>query len=75
MLVDLGKDWSSGPPSDFRTFVPISYGVCISCSDYVLNLYANDHNVIDRPLEERENGTCTGGYKVKIINAYVMPQF
>lgn len=56
MLTDLGKDWSSGPPSDFYTFTPITYGVHLCFSKYEINLYANDHNIIDRPLEKRENG-------------------
>lgn len=57
MLADLGKDWSSGPPSDFHTFIPMTYGMNLNFNDYELNLYANDHNIIDRPLEKRENGS------------------
>ena len=55
MLTDLGKDWASGPPSDFDTFVPINYAIYITLSEYELNLYANDHNIIDRPLDKRDN--------------------
>ena len=57
MLTDLGKDWASGPPNDFDTFIPMNYGVTITLTDYELNLYANDHNIIDRPLDTKDNGT------------------
>lgn len=56
MLADLGKDWSSGPPSDFHCFVPMIYAVKFDLNDYKVNLYANDHNIIDRPLIREENG-------------------
>ncbi|KAI5121559.1 hypothetical protein M0805_000740 [Coniferiporia weirii] len=59
MLADLGKDWSSGPPSDFNTFVPITYSLGLTFYEYELNLYANDHNIIDRPLEKKENVLVT----------------
>ncbi|KAL5523541.1 hypothetical protein ACEPAG_7714 [Sanghuangporus baumii] len=55
MLTDLGKDWASGPPSDFNTYVPITYNLKLILNDFELNLYANDHNIIDRPLDERDN--------------------
>ena len=55
MLTDLGKDWASGPPSDFKTFIPMIYGINIIFNDFELNFYANDHNIIDRPLDKREN--------------------
>ena len=56
MLTDLGKDWSAGPPSDFDTFVPMNYGISLTMTNYEFNLYANDHNIIDRPLDKRDNG-------------------
>lgn len=56
MLTDLGKDWSSGPPSDFNTFVPITYNLNLMLRKFELNLYGNDHNIIDRPLDKRDNG-------------------
>ena len=60
MLTDLGRDWSSGPPSDFNTFIPMIYGVNIIMNGFELNMYANDHNIIDRPLDRQENGIiCT----------------
>ncbi|KAH8118988.1 hypothetical protein DFH11DRAFT_1696800 [Phellopilus nigrolimitatus] len=59
MIADLSKDWSAGPPSDFNTFVPITYSLYLTLSNFELNLYANDHNIIDRPLERRENTLFT----------------
>lgn len=56
MLTDLGRDWASGPPSDFSTYIPIIYNLKLILNDFELNLYANDHNIIDRPLDERGNG-------------------
>ncbi len=56
LFTDLGKDWSSGPPSDFNTFVPTIYGVSLSFQGgYDINLFANDHNVIDRPSDKQDN--------------------
>ncbi len=57
MLVDLGKDWASGPPSDFFRFVPTVYSFQLEMRYFELNLYANDHNIIDKPLIKEENGT------------------
>lgn len=56
MLVDLGKDWSSGPPSEYTTFIPVVYGLNLNFNNFQLTLYANDHNIIDRPLDEQDNG-------------------
>lgn len=75
MLADLGKDWSSGPPSDFDTFVPMKYGIHLNMADYELNLYANDHNIIDRPLDRRDNGKMTsltgGNGSIEHLNSSV----
>ena len=56
MLTDLGKDWSSGPPSDYNRFVPMLYVIQLQLDDYDINMYANDHNIVDRPLSMEENG-------------------
>jgi hypothetical protein len=56
MFTDLGKDWSSGPPSDYRRFIPIIYVVELDMQTYELNLYVNDHNIIDKPSIKEENG-------------------
>lgn len=55
MFTDLGKDWSSGPPSDYFTWVPMRYFVILDLHDFEINTYVNDHNIIDKPLRE-ENG-------------------
>ena len=55
MLTDLGKDWASGPPSNFYTWIPTVYMVELSMTPYEINLYANDQNIIDRPLSNGEN--------------------
>ncbi|SJK97794.1 uncharacterized protein ARMOST_01049 [Armillaria ostoyae] len=59
MLVDLGKDWASGPPSDFFRFVPTVYSFHLEMHYFELNLYANDHNIIDKPLIKEENAILT----------------
>jgi hypothetical protein len=56
MFADLGKDWSSGPPSDYRRFVPTIYIVKIEMWEYEMNTYVNDHNIIDKPAIREENG-------------------
>lgn len=56
LFVDLGKDWASGSPSDFHTFVPMHYSIQLEFHHYELNLYANDHNIIDKPLSKDDNG-------------------
>lgn len=55
MFTDLGKDWSSGPPSAFQTWFPITYAMSIELREYQLNLYANDLNIIDKPLVKDDN--------------------
>ncbi|CCM03589.1 uncharacterized protein FIBRA_05726 [Fibroporia radiculosa] len=57
MLTDLGKDWSSGPPVDYFRFIPMLYTVELDLHNYELNMYVNDHNIIDKPLIKEENGT------------------
>ncbi|CAK5265757.1 unnamed protein product [Mycena citricolor] len=59
MFTDLGKDWASGPPSDHHRFVPTIYAVDLDLHHYELNLYVNDHNIIDKPLVREENALLT----------------
>ncbi|KAK7057149.1 hypothetical protein R3P38DRAFT_1162521 [Favolaschia claudopus] len=59
MFTDLGKDWAAGPPSDYHRFVPTVYAVELELHHYELNLYVNDHNVIDKPLIRDENALFT----------------
>ena len=56
MITDLVKDWASGPPSDFHRFIPMMYLLQIQLDGYSINMYANDHNIVDRPLNKDENG-------------------
>ncbi|VDB95270.1 unnamed protein product [Peniophora sp. CBMAI 1063] len=59
MLTDLGKDWTTGPPSAYATWVPMTYAVDVDMRNYELNLYVNDHNIIDKPLLREENAIMT----------------
>ncbi|KAH9083360.1 hypothetical protein EDB83DRAFT_2538792 [Lactarius deliciosus] len=59
MFTDLGKDWSSGPPSDYFTWVPMRYAVNLDLRNYVIHTYVNDHNIIDKPLLREENALLT----------------
>jgi hypothetical protein len=55
LLTDLIKDWISGPPADYEHFVPYSYEVNFNVTDYRLNLYLNDHNIINNPMTVEDN--------------------
>ncbi|KXN92475.1 Protein CSF1 [Leucoagaricus sp. SymC.cos] len=55
MFTDLGKDWASGPPNDWQRWAPTIYSVNLSLFRYEINLYANDQNIIDKPLVREEN--------------------
>ncbi|KAJ7647262.1 hypothetical protein FB45DRAFT_987066 [Roridomyces roridus] len=59
MFTDLGKDWASGPPSDYHRFVPTVYHVDLELHHFELNLYVNDNNIIDKPLVKDENALLT----------------
>lgn len=56
MFTDLGKDWSSGSPTDINLFVPMLYVIDLDMHNYAINLYVNDHNIIDKPLIKEDNG-------------------
>lgn len=56
MLTDLGKDWSSGSPSNHLPWVPMRYVINLDFHDYEINTYVNDHNIIDKPHLGEENG-------------------
>ena len=55
MFTDLGKDWVSGPPSDYFKFVPTIYEFQLDLYHFELNLFANDHNIIDKPRMKEDN--------------------
>ncbi|KAI0743929.1 hypothetical protein C8Q80DRAFT_1355680 [Daedaleopsis nitida] len=59
MFTDLAKDWSSGPPSDYYTFTPMIYVIDLDMHNYTINLYVNDHNIIDKPLIREDNALLT----------------
>ncbi|KAF8893814.1 hypothetical protein BD779DRAFT_1669348 [Infundibulicybe gibba] len=59
MLTDLGKDWATGPPSDYQRFIPMVYTFDLELHHFELNLYANDHNIIDKPSIKNENALLT----------------
>lgn len=63
LFADLGKDWATGPPSDYYTWTPITYAVDFDMRNYELNLYVNDHNIIDKPQLREENGEYHNEYK------------
>jgi len=56
MFTDLGRDWVAGPPTDYHKFVPMVYEFRFEMHHFEMNLYANDHNIIDKPLTRDENG-------------------
>lgn len=56
MITDLVRDWTSGPPHDYHRFVPMIYQLKFELHHFALNMYANDHNIIDKPLIRDENG-------------------
>ncbi|TFK75375.1 hypothetical protein BDN72DRAFT_832240 [Pluteus cervinus] len=60
MFTDLGKDWTTGPPTDFQRFIPMIYGFHLELHHYVLYLYTNDHNIIDKPLIKEDNAFIVG---------------
>ena len=55
MFTDLGKDWVSGPPTDYQKFIPMIYVFNLEMHHFEWNLYANDQNIVDRPLVKDEN--------------------
>ncbi|KAI0699566.1 hypothetical protein BC835DRAFT_1412549 [Cytidiella melzeri] len=55
MFTDLGKDWASGPPSDYDRFIPVVYSLLVEMTNYDLKMYVNDHNIIDKPLIPEDN--------------------
>ncbi|KAG6849567.1 hypothetical protein H0H93_007348 [Arthromyces matolae] len=59
MFIDLGKDWTTGPPSDYQRFIPMIYAFEIALYHYELNVYVNDHNIIDKPLLRDDNALLT----------------
>ncbi|OJA20857.1 hypothetical protein AZE42_02968 [Rhizopogon vesiculosus] len=59
MFTDLTRDWTSGPPTGWNNFVPTIYVLELHLHQFELNLYANDQNIIDKPLVKGENTLVT----------------
>lgn len=68
LFTDITKDWTSTPPlpdsaeeakqmeaEGYNRFVPITYVLGVTLENYRLDLYANDHNIIDWPLSHVDN--------------------
>ena len=55
MVIDLSRDWTTGPPTEWHQFVPTIYLSEVDPFHFDLNLYANDQNIIDEPLVKDEN--------------------
>ncbi|KAF9241526.1 hypothetical protein BU15DRAFT_87119 [Melanogaster broomeanus] len=55
MFVDLSRDWTTGPPTEWHHFVPTVYSLQLDLHHFDFNLYANDQNIIDKPLIKDEN--------------------
>jgi hypothetical protein len=67
MFTDLGKDWTSGPPTQYNLFVPTVYVFDFEMYLFELNLYVNDQNIIDKPLVRDENALLMlRGHRFKV---------
>ncbi|KAL0956539.1 hypothetical protein HGRIS_002680 [Hohenbuehelia grisea] len=55
MVTDLVRDWTTGPPHDYYRFVPMIYSLELEMHRYEANFYANDQNIIDKPLIKDDN--------------------
>lgn len=55
MVMDLSRDWTTGPPAQWHQFVPTIYLFEVDLFHFDFNLYANDQNIIDKPLMKDEN--------------------
>jgi hypothetical protein len=67
LITDITKDWASSPTpnsaeeakrmgaEEYNRFVPIVYALGVTLEGYRLDLYANDHNIIDWPLSHVDN--------------------
>ncbi|KAH7888759.1 hypothetical protein F5I97DRAFT_2055646 [Phlebopus sp. FC_14] len=55
MFSDLSRDWTTGPLTEWHHFVPTVYSFELALHHFDLDLYANDQNIIDKPLIKDEN--------------------
>ncbi|KAI6040347.1 hypothetical protein EDC04DRAFT_2894324 [Pisolithus marmoratus] len=55
MIVDLSRDWMTAPPTEWNQFIPTVYVFEVDLFHFDLNLYANDQNIVDKPLVKDDN--------------------
>ena len=55
LLTDLVTDWTSGPPLEYWTFVPMIYELNLELKDYEFFLNVNDQNIINNPSSFEDN--------------------
>jgi hypothetical protein len=75
MFTDIGKDWTSGPPSDWQSWIPTVYSVNFNLYRYEINLYANDQNIIDKPMVCEDNGMPSDLDLLKTLSYQVLDSF
>ncbi|KAF8678264.1 fermentation associated protein [Rhizoctonia solani] len=93
LVSDIVKDWTSIPlppnsmedvkrlaTEEYNRFVPITYSLGVALESYRLDLYANDHNIVDWPLSHVDNSflTLTGhnlSTNVLILSNEFRPEF
>lgn len=73
MITDLARDWVSGEPTEWHHFVPTVYSLELHLHHFDLNLYANDQNVIDKPMIKDENSVYIYFRKVLLSQSPVKP--
>ncbi|KAK9670799.1 Macrophage colony-stimulating factor 1 receptor, partial [Basidiobolus ranarum] len=55
LMQDMIKDWTAGPSVDFVHFVPIEYIYKMIFNELEINLYVNEHNIINDPSDLDDN--------------------
>ena len=55
LISDLVSDWTTGPPSDYYTFVPAIYKINLVFTDLKLFINVNDLNIINNPIDLDDN--------------------
>ena len=67
MITDLFRDWVNGEPTEWHHFVPTVYLLEFHLHHFHLNLYANDQNIIDKPLIKEENSVYVYFLAISLI--------
>jgi hypothetical protein len=55
LLADLATDWTSGPPAEYWTFIPMIYELNLELKDSEFFLNVNDENIINNPSSFDDN--------------------